>query len=640
MKKLVFVFLVLVSFSSCSDWLDREPSNIITPSQAYSSRGSINSVIADLYYNLPDVGGLQDVNFYTEWDEGISGGYVSANNIASYRGDYASFYNYALIRNIHSHLKDIQNVKFLTADEMKYYVAEARFLRAYVYFEMVKRMGGVPLITEVMTPVSGKLPEEYETARSKEHEIYDFIASELDAVKEDLNLTPHTQHNRASKGAALAMKIRAMLYAGSLAGCNSEMAMPVSLAGGEVGIPPEMADGYFQKALDAFIELENMGKYGLYDNNPDKTANFNEALTKEARDNKEIIFVKDFSTEFLQPWTSNNLSRTLRYGGITAGNGGSACNPTLNLVDEFERTDGSDPKLKAYVDSNHADEIGPDGAMDTNPDAYVYYDNLSDIFAKKDPRLFATVITPGQLFGGRSLDMRAGYAYFNTVTNKFQFEVGTFASATSNNFIVSGDTIKEANGNIRLKTGNDGPARDAFVSHTGFYVRKFMEENPKDPYFGSKIPSIRYRYGEALLNAAEAAFELGKLAEAATYLNQIRERAGLPPKSAVTREDIRRERRVELALESGHRYFDVKRWRIAHELFDGSTVSPTAMMYGLWPYKVYRPNHPTHDKWIFVRRVNTSVIENPRKFILSNYYSFIPSDALANNGKLVKNPGQ
>ena len=640
MKKISILSIIfLVCFTSCSDWLEREPTNIISPSKAYSSRGAVNSVIADLYYNLPDLGGLQDVTFYTYWDEGISGGYVSANNIINYSGTYASYYDYGMVRKINSHIRDIQEVKFLSSDEMKYYVAEARFIRAYVYFEMVKRMGGVPLITEVMAPVAGKEPEDYAVARSKEYEIYDFIASELDAIKEDLNLA-RLQYNRASKGAAIAMKIRAMLYAGSLAKNNSEMPLPVTLPGGEVGIPSEMANGYFQKALDAFIELENMGVYGLYDSNSDKTANFNEALTKAPAENKEIIFVKDFSDIYLHNWTANNLSRTMRYGGIAATDGGSACNPTLNLVDEFERTDGSDPKLKAYTDPNHPDEIGQDNVMDTNPGAYVYYNDLQEIFANKDPRLFATVITPGQSFAGKSLDIQAGFAYYNTSTSTFQFEVGTFTNLAGNYFIVGTDTITDNTGNILLKTGYDGPARDAFVSHTGFYVRKFMEENPRDAFFGSKFQSIRYRYGEAVLNAAEAAFELGKTNEALGYLNQIRSRAGLPQKAAISLKDIRNERRIELALESDHRYFDLKRWRIAHEIFDGSTATPTAMMYGLWPYKVYRPGHETHDKWIYVRRVNTAVISDPRRFILSNYYTYIPSDALVNNYKLVKNPGQ
>ena len=265
---------------------------------------------------------------------------------------------------------------------------------------------------------------------------------------------------------------------------------------------------------------------------------------------------------------------------------------------------------------------------------------LQEIFDKKDPRLFATVITPGQTFAGKQLDIQAGFAFYNSSTSRFQFEVGTFTSIVGNYFIVNSDTIKDNNGNILLKTGEDGPARDSFVSHTGFYVRKSMEESPRDAMFGSKIQSIRYRYGEALLNAAEAAFELGKTSEALGYLNQIRNRAGLPQKTSISIADIRNERQVELALESGHRFFDVKRWRIAHELFDGSTATPTAMMYGLWPYKVYRPGHETHGKWIYVRRVNTVVIQNPRRFILTNYYTFLPQSALVNNYKLVKNPGQ
>jgi hypothetical protein len=202
------------------------------------------------------------------------------------------------------------------------------------------------------------------------------------------------------------------------------------------------------------------------------------------------------------------------------------------------------------------------------------------------------------------------------------------------------DTLRNERGEISYKTGNDGPAKDAFITHTGFYVRKSMDEAFKsDASMGSKIQFVRYRYGEALLNAAEAAFELGR-PEAVTYFNKIRRRAGMPEKSSITLEDIRKERRIELALESDHRYFDIKRWRIAHEIFDGSLQNPTAMMYGLWPYKVYRPGHETNGKWIFVRRVNTTIISDPRRFVLFNYYTFFPTNALTNNSKLVPNPGQ
>ncbi len=61
-----------------------------------------------------------------------------------------------------------------------------------------------------------------------------------------------------------------------------------------------------------------------------------------------------------------------------------------------------------------------------------------------------------------------------------------------------------------------------------------------------------------------SSFELGKVDEARDAINQIRDRAGIAGKTSVDRDAIRQERKVELAFE-GHRYWDVRRWRIAIE---------------------------------------------------------------------------
>jgi len=94
------------------------------------------------------------------------------------------------------------------------------------------------------------------------------------------------------------------------------------------------------------------------------------------------------------------------------------------------------------------------------------------------------------------------------------------------------------------------------------------------------VPFIRYRYAEVLLNAAEAAFELGMVTEAAGYLNQVRTRAGFTiPLTAgqVTFDRIVNERRVELAFE-GHLIFDKKRWRLAHIVWDGNQMTETDLV--------------------------------------------------------------
>ncbi len=654
MKNIYILSTIAILFmTSCDDWLDRDPKEKITEQQAYSSEGTINSVISGLYDRLPDIGSIaQDLGYYTQLDEGISGLYV--NNFESFPADYWTYYNdlvnkkivgpYVLIRDINTHLTNLDATNVLSPEKKTYYEAEARLLRVYVYFEMVKRMGGIPLITETAGFVPGSDPSIYQEPRNKEAEVYDFIASEIDEIKENLAANKvMTQYNRASKGLALAMKARAMLYAGTLAKYNSSMSTPVTLPGEEVGIPADKADGYFEAALDAVKELELMGIYGLYDKNSDKTSNFSEALIKKVSEgNNEVIFIKEFlAPSNMHSWTSNNICRTLRVGGVN-GTGGSTVSPVLNLVDAFGKTDGTSGKLIPYVDPKHTDEIVDDNALDGNPDAYIYYDNLGDIFDKKDPRLFATVITPGQKFGGKDLSIQAGIAYFNAKTGKLSFQAGTFDNKDNSNVLMDDQRapILDEKGQLIYKTKDDGPSKEAFSSSTGFYVAKYMDVSPKNTStLASDIQFIRYRYAEVLLNGAEAAFELGQTDLAQKYIKQIRDRAGMLTGDNVTLEEIHNERRVELAFE-GHRFYDIKRWRTAHEIFDGSTNTQTAMMYGLWPYKVYRPGHATHNKWIYVRRMHPGVYSSPRKFVLSNYYSAFPSKALENNPKLVKNPGQ
>src|SRR5690606_11331816 len=110
--------------------------------------------------------------------------------------------------------------------------------------------------------------------RAKESEIYDFIISEAEAIKDILPADAGIK-SRATKAAALAMEARAAVYAGSIAryGVNTPQ---VSLPGGEVGIPASMAQGYYQTALRAAEEIieGTAGSYSLYQKKPDLSENF------------------------------------------------------------------------------------------------------------------------------------------------------------------------------------------------------------------------------------------------------------------------------------------------------------------------------------------------------------------------------
>lgn len=200
----------------------------------------------------------------------------------------------------------------------------------------------------------------------------------------------------------------------------------------------------------------------------------------------------------------------------------------------------------------------------------------------------------------------------------------------------------------RQITGTDGPhisfrsPNPEQVTGTGFLLRKYVDSKAGSEMMGqSDLAFCRFRYAEVLLNAAEAAWELGEKAKAADYLNEVRRRAGIreiEPDEITGYETFLRERTAEFAFE-GLRFYDLKRFRIADKLFDGQADTETALIYGLWPYKVYAPGDPDDGKWIF-RRIHNTKRKFPLWFQTKNYYASIDQSVLNNNPLLVKNPYQ
>src|SRR5690606_31731875 len=141
-------------------------------------------------------------------------------------------------------------------------IAELRFQRAWVYFDLVKRFGGVPIIDEQKIYDFDGDPSDLQQPRDTEAAVYDFIAAELDEIAPQLGNAGSI--SRANRYTALALKSRAMLYAGSLARHNNEIGRPISLPGNVVGIPADRANDFYQKALDASEAIIESGAYALY----------------------------------------------------------------------------------------------------------------------------------------------------------------------------------------------------------------------------------------------------------------------------------------------------------------------------------------------------------------------------------------
>lgn len=164
---------------------------------------------------------------------------------------------------------------------------------------------------------------------------------------------------------------------------------------------------------------------------------------------------------------------------------------------------------------------------------------------------------------------------------------------------------------------------------TNYWVRKFsdIEKGPVAYSELSKCPAWpRMRYAEVLLNYAEACIELGEDAEARTYINQVRARAGMPPvteSGAALRERYRNERRIELAFEE-QRFFDIRRWMIGPESIGKG--------YGI---NVKYPVQGSYDDPTFT----PFIADDGRVWANKAYFVPITLDELNKNTALVQNPG-
>jgi len=600
-KKFISVVLVLllgVTFQACEGVLDKEPLNIVTEDDLLSGESGVTAYLASLYDLLP----IEDFGFSARdgFNQHGSGSFLchmsdealyafgsEMNSVGD--GTWLAYWNYKGMRHVNNLIQKLPQANL--SEELKAsFLGEAKFVRAYYYFGMVKRYGGVPLITEVQNWTGDNL-DELQVPRNTEEEVYDFIAKELDEAIALLQET--TSKVRANKSAARALKSRAMLYAASIAKYGQ-----VDLDG-LVGIPSSSANTYWQASFDAAKAIIDLNKYQLYNANADKVANFQNLFVESNQNsNQEVIFAK----YFFYPNKCHSYDRWNLPFTVRSGQGyGSRIGPTVELAEQYEYIDGSPGTLK-LKDGNG------------NP---IVYENPVDLFANKDPRFLATYIVPFSEWRGTPIDVQAGI-----------IDQGREITAGNTSTYYNPDThqIDNKNGTIRV-IGMSGIGTNE-TSQSGLYIRKYLNPTYDRSFVGQNTSStafLDFRYGEILLNYAEAAIELGKVAEAKWALNLIRARAGIRAleDAEVTRDKVRHERQVELAFES-HRYWDIRRWRIATDI-----LSNTSFMV-LLPYLNLDENG-----YIFKTRASGST----RTFTSKLYYEKIAGAEIGRNPKLIQNPG-
>lgn len=472
---------------SCNDWLSEQAPGTTTLKDFFTSGETAIQIVTGAYVPLMWEYSSRDT-YCPEWfisdvasDDALKGGqslsdmaeaydlenFKTVNSNVLVRGFYrAQFYGISRCNTALQNVPNVAEDETMDASMKKRLIAEAKFLRAYYYFKLLRVFGGV---SKVEAPIESS--DDWKQPRASVDEIYALILKDLEEAEADLwdkSEYPAADIGRATRGAAQAMLMKVNLYkAGMLQNNNNQ---PDELNRIKVGTAEEAYQAAYRWGKK-FMETQA----SQYDLNPNYFDNF----VAEGDNTVESVF----EVQYINESTSD-------FGGDAGGFGASRGTFTPILTR---------PRVSALVDGN-------EGWGFNRPTQDLY-----DEFEEGDPRREYTIMNPDPELIKGSTDHT--YLGDNYVSRKYLYED---------------------------KTG------------------KFLTIENK---MRCSLNRKEIRYADVLLMWAEACIETGQdLDQAKQAINKVRGRVGLGEVEA-TREALRHERRVELAME-GHRWYDLCRWGI------------------------------------------------------------------------------
>ena len=300
MKKNILSALALcafVGFSSCDSFLELEPLDKVSGDRLTETDGGMKALLANVYSTVPmeDFTFRPNTGFNARNYDGVNG----TSNIAFLSDEAArsegggditegfDYWPYSDIRQVNIFIETVKSSLekgILNQEDATRMIAEARFARAYIYFGLAKRYGGVPIIDRVQDGdyVPGN-PEALKVPRSTEADTWKFIIKEFGEVANELP-TSHDGY-RFTKWGALGMKSRTALFAASLAKYWDKAPLAgEAVAQKLVGIDKSEADYFYGECIEAAEEI--LSNYGgsLYGANP--------ATVSEACENFQKLFIQ------------------------------------------------------------------------------------------------------------------------------------------------------------------------------------------------------------------------------------------------------------------------------------------------------------------------------------------------------------
>ncbi len=439
--------------------------------------------------------------------------------------------------------------------------------------------GGVPIITKAYG-----LDDDFIVPRDSYENCINFIVDECDQAAAALPATQDgNDKGRATKGAALALKARVLLYAASDF-YNSNASWAGGFSNPElVGYVGGDRTSRWQAARDAAKAVIDLGAYSLYKPDPvdqvEAQKNYSDIFLQ--METTEDIFVRYFTVKVDENWHGYNPGL---YHNPNGYHGWGSTTPIGQMVDSYEMNDGT-----PFSWSNPAQAADP--------------------YSNRDPRFYSSINYEGAKWRTRPTDVIA------------RDPVGV---------IQTGFWEKWNGSAIDLIPGLDtrkSPIEDWNGTYTGYFLRKFIDPTVDAQFTKQTQPWRFIRLTEVVMNYVEACIELGQEGEAKLWLNKIRHRAGMPDiteSGAALRDRYRQERKIELAFED-QRYFDVRRWIIADQAYTNAK--------GVEPRYKMLPDHSTSATPTYTIIDAQERAWNPRFYLLP-----IQLDEMNRNNKLIQNP--
>ncbi|MGN6437049.1 MAG: RagB/SusD family nutrient uptake outer membrane protein [Agriterribacter sp.] len=533
-KKVAVVMLAgtLAGVSCNRDLLNKTPLNAISEDAVFSDATFLQNYVYNVYNGIkppwsPGSGGFETLTDIAvsqpETHDRAAGirnyieGIITPDNITGLTNLWNDEYGYIRKANIFFEKTEASDIPADKLDPMK---GEMHFLRAWMYFELIRTYGGVPIITN-----SFKLDDEsFDVSRNTYDECVDFILDECDNAISFLDGVP-VNEGKISKNAALALKARVLLYAASpLNNPTNDRAKW------------EAAEAATKAVLDAGYELHETTS---------------DLFTKPLK-NDETIFGKSYTPGTRIPdWGYN-------YDYWPSGfDARQRLMPTQTFVNMFQMTNGQYPYQADGVTVNPASGYDPQ-----KPNV------------NRDPRYYTSILYPGA---------GPVFIQDGSKTTHRLYEYWEDANPNPDNVAPYANPNKKdpENGQTLFDFGRDsktywvkGLTPFHWRVQTGYTFRRLLDfDGPRASFdFNYNQVTVFMRLTEFILNYAEIQIALGDESKARQYINMIRSRPStnmpdITSSGADLVRDYRNERAIELHLED-QRFFDIMRWKAAPGMVD------------------------------------------------------------------------